>query len=163
MSRILWQRLAPGVGAGDVRWIEEWGTAFWKIVRKASSVDKRLALTGLSMKELRGSGAITDTDWTFWPEAVLLFNPRTREVSHVVRFAWTTLYWNVAVILWGAYVRATGSGAGCGNRWHPSAMPTLSEQALTRRTHNLSDIFCNQRTGTATCIPNGRLQVIQET
>ncbi len=45
LSRILWQRLAPGVGAG-VRWTEEWGTAFWKIVRKASSVDKQLALTG---------------------------------------------------------------------------------------------------------------------
>ena len=40
MSRILWQRLAPGVGAGDVRRIEWWGTAFWKIVLKASSVDK---------------------------------------------------------------------------------------------------------------------------
>jgi len=38
-------------------------------------------------------------------------------MSPVARFAWTALYWNVAVILWGAYVRATGSGAGCGNRW----------------------------------------------
>jgi cytochrome c oxidase assembly protein subunit 15 len=38
-------------------------------------------------------------------------------MSQVARFAWTTLYWNVAVVLWGAYVRATGSGAGCGNRW----------------------------------------------
>ena len=27
------------------------------------------------------------------------------------------LAWNVAVILWGAYVRATGSGAGCGAHW----------------------------------------------
>ncbi len=117
MSRILSQRLASGVGAGDVRWIEEWGTAFWKIVHKASSVDKRLAPTGLSMKELRGSGAITDTNWTFWPKAVLLSKPRAREISHVARFAWTALYWNVAVVLWGAYVRATGSGAGCGNRW----------------------------------------------
>ena len=35
----------------------------------------------------------------------------------IVWFAWTTLGYNVAVILWGAYVRATGSGAGCGNRW----------------------------------------------
>jgi heme a synthase len=32
-------------------------------------------------------------------------------------FAWATLACNVAVVLWGAYVRATGSGAGCGNRW----------------------------------------------
>jgi heme a synthase len=33
------------------------------------------------------------------------------------RLAWLTLAWNVAVILWGAYVRASGSGAGCGAHW----------------------------------------------
>ncbi len=33
------------------------------------------------------------------------------------RFAWFTLGYNVAVILEGAFVRATGSGAGCGNHW----------------------------------------------
>lgn len=33
------------------------------------------------------------------------------------RFAWLVLVWNVIVILWGAYVRATGSGAGCGAHW----------------------------------------------
>ena len=32
-------------------------------------------------------------------------------------FAWGTLAYNVAVIVWGAYVRATGAGAGCGNHW----------------------------------------------
>ncbi len=31
--------------------------------------------------------------------------------------AWSVLAYNVAVILWGAYVRATGSGAGCGAHW----------------------------------------------
>jgi heme A synthase len=31
--------------------------------------------------------------------------------------AWGTLGLNLAVILWGAYVRATGSGAGCGSHW----------------------------------------------
>jgi cytochrome c oxidase assembly protein subunit 15 len=35
----------------------------------------------------------------------------------LARFAWLTLGWNVAVILWGAFVRATGSGAGCGAHW----------------------------------------------
>lgn len=35
----------------------------------------------------------------------------------LARFAWTTLIYNVAVIAWGAYVRATGAGAGCGNHW----------------------------------------------
>ena len=32
-------------------------------------------------------------------------------------YAWTVLVYNVGVILWGAYVRATGSGAGCGSHW----------------------------------------------
>jgi cytochrome c oxidase assembly protein subunit 15 len=33
------------------------------------------------------------------------------------RFAWGVLAYFIAVILWGTLVRATGSGAGCGNRW----------------------------------------------
>jgi cytochrome c oxidase assembly protein subunit 15 len=33
------------------------------------------------------------------------------------RFAWAVLAYFVAVILWGAVVRATGSGAGCGDHW----------------------------------------------
>lgn len=32
-------------------------------------------------------------------------------------FAWIVLAYTILVILWGAYVRATGSGAGCGNHW----------------------------------------------
>jgi cytochrome c oxidase assembly protein subunit 15 len=38
-------------------------------------------------------------------------------LTSLARFAWLTLGWNVAVILWGAFVRATGSGAGCGAHW----------------------------------------------
>lgn len=33
------------------------------------------------------------------------------------RFAWFVLAYNVLVVLWGAVVRATGSGAGCGDHW----------------------------------------------
>jgi len=33
------------------------------------------------------------------------------------RFAWAVLVYFIAVILWGALVRATGSGAGCGDHW----------------------------------------------
>ncbi|HJZ46987.1 MAG TPA: COX15/CtaA family protein [Roseiflexaceae bacterium] len=32
-------------------------------------------------------------------------------------YAWGVLAYNMAVILWGAYVRASGSGAGCGSHW----------------------------------------------
>ena len=38
-------------------------------------------------------------------------------MTRLARFAWLVLGWNVAVILWGAFVRATGSGAGCGAHW----------------------------------------------
>jgi cytochrome c oxidase assembly protein subunit 15 len=33
------------------------------------------------------------------------------------RFAWGVLAYFIAVILWGSLVRATGSGAGCGDHW----------------------------------------------
>jgi heme A synthase len=33
------------------------------------------------------------------------------------RYAWGVLGYNLLVILWGAFVRATGSGAGCGSHW----------------------------------------------
>ncbi len=33
------------------------------------------------------------------------------------RFAWAVLGYNVLVILWGGVVRASGSGAGCGDHW----------------------------------------------
>lgn len=33
------------------------------------------------------------------------------------RFAWGVLFYNIAVILWGAYVRASVSGDGCGAHW----------------------------------------------
>src|SRR5512145_30340 len=38
-------------------------------------------------------------------------------MSRLNRFAWLVLGWNLVVILWGAFVRATGSGAGCGAHW----------------------------------------------
>jgi cytochrome c oxidase assembly protein subunit 15 len=35
----------------------------------------------------------------------------------LIRFAWFAVFYNVLVVLWGALVRSTGSGAGCGNHW----------------------------------------------
>lgn len=40
-----------------------------------------------------------------------------RTHSRFRQFAWSVLAWNVLVVLWGAYVRASGSGAGCGSHW----------------------------------------------
>jgi cytochrome c oxidase assembly protein subunit 15 len=52
------------------------------------------------------------------------------------RFSWGVLAYFIAVILWGTLVRATGSGAGCGNHWplcngtvmqHSARMDTMIE------------------------------------
>jgi heme A synthase len=37
--------------------------------------------------------------------------------SQLARLAWSALFFNLGVIVWGAYVRASGSGAGCGSHW----------------------------------------------
>ncbi len=38
-------------------------------------------------------------------------------MNRFAKFAWGVLFWNMLTILWGALVRATGSGAGCGSHW----------------------------------------------
>ena len=39
------------------------------------------------------------------------------DVKKLARLAWATLAYNVAVIVWGGFVRASKSGAGCGTHW----------------------------------------------
>jgi cytochrome c oxidase assembly protein subunit 15 len=62
------------------------------------------------------------------------------------RFAWGVLIYFIAVILWGTLVRATGSGAGCGNHWplcngtviqHTASVSTIIE-FIHRLTSGLS-------------------------
>jgi heme a synthase len=56
-------------------------------------------------------------------------------------FAWGVLVYNVAVILWGALVRATGSGAGCGGHWplcNGEVLPNVSQIAtVIELTHRI--------------------------
>jgi heme a synthase len=65
------------------------------------------------------------------------------------RFAWGVLAYNVAVIVWGSAVRATGSGAGCGDHWplcngtvvqHHPAVATMIEFA--HRATSGVDLLC---------------------
>lgn len=56
----------------------------------------------------------------------------------LTRFAWATLVFNVAVILMGAVVRATGSGAGCGRSWpacQGQVVPELAGATAVEFTH----------------------------
>lgn len=53
-------------------------------------------------------------------------------VRALTRFAWATLAVNIGTIVFGAYVRATGSGAGCGASWptcHGRVIPPELEGA----------------------------------
>ncbi len=58
------------------------------------------------------------------------------------RFAWGVLGWNFLVILWGAFVRATGSGAGCGSHWPlcngEVIPPSPTMQTMIEFTHRLT-------------------------
>jgi len=76
-------------------------------------------------------------------EAVAEVRPgQSLSVARFARYAWGVLVYNVAVVLWGAYVRATGSGAGCGNHWplcNGEVVPQLaSVQRLIEFSHRAS-------------------------
>src|SRR6266478_9151951 len=66
---------------------------------------------------------------------------KARRIS-LGRFAWFILAYNVAVVLWGAYVRATGSGAGCGSHWplcNGEFLPATSQiQTVIEFTHRVT-------------------------
>ena len=62
--------------------------------------------------------------------------------SRIARLAWFIVAYNIAVILWGAYVRATGSGAGCGSHWplcNGEILPASGKmQTLIEFTHRVT-------------------------
>ena len=51
-------------------------------------------------------------------------------MNRFAKFSWFALAWAVLDVLWGAFVRATGSGAGCGNHW-----PVCNGQILPSPQH----------------------------
>ncbi|RMG96866.1 MAG: heme A synthase [Chloroflexi bacterium] len=60
-------------------------------------------------------------------------------------YAWLVLGYTVLVILWGAYVRATGSGAGCGSHWplcNGQVIPRApAVETLVEYSHRLTSAF----------------------
>lgn len=53
------------------------------------------------------------------------------KLSRFAWYAWSVLAYNILVILWGAYVRATGSGAGCGSHWPTCQGEVIPQSAQT--------------------------------
>jgi cytochrome c oxidase assembly protein subunit 15 len=66
----------------------------------------------------------------------------SRVSRRFARYAWTVLGFNIVVILWGALVRASKSGDGCGNNWplcNGAVVPTAPRIAtVIEFTHRLS-------------------------
>jgi heme a synthase len=64
------------------------------------------------------------------------------ERGRLARFAWFVVAYNIIVIVWGAYVRATGSGAGCGRHWplcNGEFLPTTHHtQTVIEFTHRVT-------------------------
>ena len=62
-------------------------------------------------------------------------------LTRFAKYAWLVLAYNIFVILWGAFVRATGSGAGCGAHWplcNGEVIPRPTQVAtLIEMTHRL--------------------------
>ena len=61
-------------------------------------------------------------------------------MASLVRYAWFVLVFNVSVILLGALVRATGSGAGCGSTWptcEGELIPELSGATTIEYAHRV--------------------------
>ncbi len=67
-------------------------------------------------------------------------------MTRFARFSWGVLAYNVLVILWGAFVRASGSGAGCGRHW-PMCNGTVVQRApkietVIELTHRVTSGIC---------------------
>jgi cytochrome c oxidase assembly protein subunit 15 len=54
---------------------------------------------------------------SFMPATAVSIDSKRLPSPALRRFAWGVLAYFIAVILWGTLVRATGSGAGCGDHW----------------------------------------------
>ncbi len=53
-----------------------------------------------------------------------------KKLSAFAKFAWFALAYNIVVILWGVFLRASYSGDGCGQHWitcHGEAVPSAPE------------------------------------
>ena len=64
------------------------------------------------------------------------------KLTRFAKYAWFVLAFNLGVIMWGAYVRATGSGAGCGSHWplcNGVVIPRSDQiETMVEFTHRLS-------------------------
>lgn len=81
--------------------------------------------------------ATSVNNWSAAPASLT----RTDRQTLYAKFAWGVLVYNIAVILWGVLVRATSSGAGCGDHWplcNGQILPQLAQgKTVIEFTHRM--------------------------
>src|SRR5260370_26717700 len=97
-------------------------------------IKERVAPAADASHEVSGNGVVNRT-------AARASTSEIRRVS-LARFAWFVVAYNIIVIVWGAYVRATASGAGCGSHWplcNGEFLPTTPQtQTVIEFTHRVT-------------------------
>lgn len=76
---------------------------------------ERKAAIMFALRERTGLQAAISSSTSLTSERQAAIEHKTRRAF--ARFAWCTLVYNVLVVLWGAFVRASYSGDGCGSHW----------------------------------------------
>ena len=98
-------------------------------------VMQRVAPTAVNASQEPTRSSVVDRDAT--PASI----SKTGRVT-LAHFAWFVVAYNIAVIIWGAYVRATASGAGCGSHWplcNGEFLPTTPQtQTVIEFTHRVT-------------------------
>jgi hypothetical protein len=96
------------------------------VVRLLGNKARRSARSANCPSDALAASAFSAAVLHWWVPSGVFFMPATavpidrqkRLPSPALRrFAWGVLVYFIAVILWGTLVRATGSGAGCGDHW----------------------------------------------
>ena len=77
-------------------------------------------------------------------------------MTRLARYCWFVLIYNFAVIAWGAYVRATGSGAGCGAHW-----PLCNGEMMVRPDSVKQAIEFSHRVSSGLALVTGEGQVVR--
>jgi heme A synthase len=76
------------------------------------------------------------------PSVGSFYNRHALQKSSFFKYTIGVLIWTILVILWGAWVRITGSGAGCGNHWplcDGQVIPRAPEiETMIELTHRLT-------------------------
>ncbi len=106
--------------------------------------------TGYSPQALSGFGSANSNDILLTKMSESLNSESIDKtartgLSRFAKYAWFVLAYNIAVVLWGVFLRASKSGDGCGQHWltcHGEVLPSAPEfKTVIEFTHRIMSAF----------------------